>query len=174
MKFFKGCLMVVGALFGLLILLAVIGTMMQSPEERAANEQKVEEIVKQEAAKEQAKKDATPTKKAETKKVEAPAPLISVTQILKDYDNNKLKAEQTYKGKRFRVKGVVTSIGSDILDKPYITIGTGDQFEIISLQCIFKKKDADKLAKLDKGQQLVVTGTVDDYIMNILMKDCEF
>lgn len=171
MKFLKGCLTVVGGLFALMIVLGVVGTMMQSPEEKKAIEQQVEQDIKQEAAKEQAKEAV---KEAEAKKAAAPAPLVSAAQILKDYDNNKLKAENTYKGKKLRIKGIVTSIGSDMLGKPYVTIGTGEAFEVVSLQCFFSKKDEPKLAKLDKGQSIVAEGKIDDFVMNIIVQDCSF
>ena|SRR3990167_905268 len=186
MKFLKGCLTVFGGLFLLLVVASIIGVATQSPEERKKAEQQAEVEAKkfeeQEAAKEKYRQKLEATKEAEekaklaTKEAEEKAKLATVTasQIIKVYDNNKLKAEQEYKGKRLIIKGFVASIGDDFLGNPYFTFGSGQQIEIPSLQCLFKKKEADKLTKLNKGQPITVEGTIDDFSMNIIVRDCKF
>ncbi|PIQ23469.1 hypothetical protein COW36_09220 [bacterium (Candidatus Blackallbacteria) CG17_big_fil_post_rev_8_21_14_2_50_48_46] len=175
MKFLKGCLTIFGALFLLLVVVSIIGVAMQSPEERKKAEQQAEIEVKkseeQEAAKEKYRQKMEATKAAEEK---AKLATVTASQIIKVYDNNKLKAEQEYKGKRFIIKGFVSSIGDDFLGNPYFTFGSGEQIEIPSLQCLFKKKEADKLTKLNKGQPITVEGTIDDFSMNIIVRDCKF
>lgn len=175
MKFLKGCLTVFGGLFLLLVVASIIGVATQSPEERKKAEQQAEVETKkfeeQEAAKEKYREKIEANKAAEEK---AKLTTVTASQIIKVYDNNKLKAEQEYKGKRFIIKGFVSSIGDDFLGNPYFTFGSGEQIEIPSLQCLFKKKEADKLTKLNKGQPITVEGTIDDFSMNIIVRDCKF
>lgn len=98
---------------------------------------------------------------------------VTASQVLKDYDNNKISAEQKYKGKRFSITGFVNAIGENF-GQMYITLGTGSQFEVISIQCFFDEKYKTKLASLKKDQKVTIKGTVSDYVMNITAKDCEF
>lgn len=157
-KFIKGCFTLVGGFFVLVFILAVIGNMGRQNGQTRNNSTSTNQAPAQQAA----------------KAPEPPAPVatVNVSEILKSYENNKIKAEQTYKGKRLRIKGVVASIGSDVLDLPYVTIGTGASFEVPQIQCYFPKENAGQLANLDKGQSLTVEGTVDDYVMNVMVQDC--
>lgn len=157
-KFIKGCFTMVGGFFVLIIVLGVIaGLGRQSGQSGQTGGGQNQQAAKAPAA------QAPPA---------APLATVSASQILKAYENNKLKAEQTYAGKRIRVSGVVGSIGSDIMDQPYVTLGTGASFEVTQLQCMFSKEQAGQLANLDKGQSLTLEGTVDAYVMNVMVKDC--
>jgi hypothetical protein len=91
---------------------------------------------------------------SETSPKETPVMNVSIEKILKDYENNKLQAEQKYDNKRIKISGIVTAIGSDIVSQPYVTIGTGAQFEVTQIQCMFEKDQVNLLAKLNKGQPL--------------------
>lgn len=157
-KFIKGCFTLMGGLFALIVIIGVIGSM-----GRQSNQTSTQSTTTSQAPAQQAAKAPEPP---------APVATVNVSEILKSYENNKIKAEQTYKGKRLRIKGVVGSIGSDVLDLPYVTIGTGASFEVTQIQCYFPKENAGQLANLDKGQSLTVEGTVDAYVMNVIVQDC--
>lgn len=110
MKFLKGCLTVIGGLFALLIVLGVVGTMMQSPEERKANEQKAEEIIKQEEAKNQTK-EATKKKETAKKKEEIEADSLTGPQ------KNAVRSAKQYLGfQGFSRAGLIQQLSSDAGD----------------------------------------------------------
>lgn len=75
-------------------------------------------------------------------KVAAPVvPLfeVSAQQLAQAYDRNTVAADQQFKGKRFKVTGVVESINTDLFGAPYVTLRGGvNQF----MEPQFKLDDA--------------------------------
>ncbi|NBS70293.1 hypothetical protein EBT31_15485 [bacterium] len=55
-------------------------------------------------------------------------------KLYSDYRASGISADNTYKRKLVEVSGTVDNIGKDILDKPYISLKTGDI--IGSVQCM--------------------------------------
>lgn len=112
--------------------------------------------------------------KAEPPKVEAPPTAVDIKTLLGEYKDNEVRADAQFKGKRIQVTGKVGDIKKDILDKIFVTVGTGKQFEIPEVQCYFDDEHASKAATLSKGQTVTVKGTVKGLMMNVLVEDCEF
>lgn len=92
-------------------------------------------------------------------KVAAPVePLIEVSaqQLAQAYDRNTVAADQQFKGKRFKVTGVVDSINTDIFGDPYVTLRGGvnpfmqPQFEL-------GKPYSDYAARLSQGMRITLT-----------------
>jgi tRNA_anti-like len=105
----------------------------------------------------------------------APAALaVTLDTLLGDYKGNEVSADAQYKGKRISTTGLVDDIKKDILDRPYVTLGHGSDFEIPKVQCFIAASHTASAAALRKGQSLTVTGNVDGLMMNVLMKDCTF
>ena len=99
---------------------------------------------------------------------------VPVQQLLLEYKANEVAADQKYKGKRVRTTGIVDEIKKDFLDSIYVTIGTGAEFEIPSVQCYFDKSLANKAAALTKGQTISVDCDCDGLMLNVQMKNCAF
>lgn len=97
---------------------------------------------------------------------------VKIHQILSDYKNNEVNADNKYKGKLIRVTGLVDDIKKDFTDSLYVTIGTGAEFEIPVIQAFFDDTKNNQLAQLQKGQNITVTCRVDGLMMNVLAKDC--
>lgn len=74
---------------------------------------------------------------------------ISATDIAKAYEENTVAADQIYKKKLFKVRGVVTNINTDFAGDPYITMDGTNQFSQPHFS--FSKGDLEQLAKLKKG-----------------------
>lgn len=111
---------------------------------------------------------------AATTTVTTQPPMIEVNayDLMKEYKENEVAADQKYKGKVFKVTGVVENIGTDILDDVYITLETEDGF--YSIQCYFSKQsEIDKVASLQKGQQITLEGRCSGMTLNVIMKNCE-
>ena len=59
---------------------------------------------------------------------------VSAGQLLNDYDNNEVAANQSYRGKIVEVSGTVKSIGES-WGSTYVAVGTGEDFELIDVWC---------------------------------------
>lgn len=104
---------------------------------------------------------------------EVPELTVSAKEIIDAFEENELKGKQTYTGKRAEITGVVGDIG-EILGSVYVTLGSGEDFEIIMLQCFFKDEDEmAKVAELKKGDTLTLIGTIGEQSMYIEVKDCK-
>lgn len=99
-----------------------------------------------------------------------PALETTAAEMVSAYESNELAAEKKYEGKVVKITGVVGDIKKDILDKPYVTLGTGKQFEVRQVQCFLA--DGVDATTLNKGDQVTLTGRVDQLMMNVLVKDC--
>lgn len=105
----------------------------------------------------------------------APSALtVELDALLGGYKGNEVAADAKYKGKRIRTTGLVGDIKKDILDRPYVTVGHGTDFEIPTVQCFLASSYTGRAASLRKGQSITVTGKVDGLMMNVLMSDCTF
>ncbi|MGU1251456.1 OB-fold protein [Pseudomonas aeruginosa] len=108
-------------------------------------------------------------------KVSAPAtPLyeISAQQLAQAYDRNTVAADQQFKGKRFKVTGVVDSINTDMFGTPYVTLRGGvNQF--MEPQFELNEERASYAAGLQSGMRisLVCTGR-GDVAKTPMSKDC--
>ena len=109
-------------------------------------------------------------KKEEPKKVEAIK--VSAVDLAAAYEGNEVKADKTYKDKAVEVTGKVKDIGV-ILGQTYVVLSSGKDFSITDVQCFFKDKaEIDKVAELNKGDTVTITGEVDGKSMNVGINDC--
>ena len=98
-------------------------------------------------------------------KVVAPVePLLEVSaqQLAQAYDRNTVAADQQFKGKRFKVTGVVESINTDLFGNPYVTLRGGvNQF--MEPQFQLDDAHANYAAGLQSGMRisLICTGSGD-------------
>lgn len=98
---------------------------------------------------------------------------VSVEQILKDYEENEVSADNKYKGKKVAISGVVDSVSKDVLNDTYIKIDTGSDYEAFGAQCYIADTQLEKVAELKSGDKITVTGYVSSYSLNIVLKECE-
>jgi hypothetical protein len=83
------------------------------------------------------------------------------------YEDNPIAADEQFRGKRVSVIGRIDRIGREILGSPYIVLEN-------DIQCGFSKADESLIARLKKGQKVMVTGEVRGLILlNVYIKDCE-
>lgn len=99
---------------------------------------------------------------------------VSVNDLLSEYKANEIRADGRFKGEWVRVSGVVDSVKKDITDSMYVTVGTGQRFEIPQVQCFLTKSQEAHAASIDKGAKVTLTGKVSGLMMNVIVKDCEF
>jgi hypothetical protein len=113
--------------------------------------------------------------KEKAAKQEAKADMLKVAarEIIEAYKGNEVKADNAYKGKYVEVSGIVSNVAKDIMDHPYVTVGTGEDFAVIEVQCTFAEKASAAAADIEKGKKISVRGHVKGKLMNVLLEDCE-
>ena len=87
---------------------------------------------------------------------------VNTQQLAQAYDRNTVAADQQFKGKRFRVTGVVESINTDLFGNPYVTLRGGvNQF--MEPQFQLDDAHANYAAGLQSGMRisLICTGSGD-------------
>ncbi|WP_338756741.1 hypothetical protein V9385_14970 [Pseudomonas juntendi] len=120
-------------------------------------------------------KAATATTQSQPAKVAAPVtPLfeVSAQQLAQAYDRNTVAADQQFKGKTFKVTGVVDSINTDLFGSPYVTLRGGvNQF--MEPQFQLDDAHANYAAGLQSGMRisLICTGR-GDVAKTPMSKDC--
>ncbi len=111
-------------------------------------------------------KAAAPTT-SQSQPAEVAAPVVPVfevntQQLAQAYDRNTVAADQQFKGKRFKVTGVVESINTDLFGNPYVTLRGGvNQF--MEPQFQLDDAHANYAAGLQSGMRisLICTGSGD-------------
>jgi tRNA_anti-like len=73
--------------------------------------------------------------------------------IAADYEQNEIAADERFKGRRIRITGTIHDIGKDILDAPYLSLGSGST----EVQATFERDEAPSLARLLRGQIVSMT-----------------
>jgi hypothetical protein len=98
---------------------------------------------------------------------------VQIGTLLSEYKDNEVRADSQFKGKYFRVSGVVDAVAKDMMNSMYVTVGTGAAFELPKVQCMLRSDQATMASKLSKGSRTSVMGKVEGKMMNVLLRDCE-
>lgn len=122
-----------------------------------------------------AKGVADHAKKQEVEKAAAKESVVAadIAEMLATYKSNEIKADSKWKGKFVEISGKVDDIKKDIVDKMYVTVGTGGDFEIPQVQCYFDDAHSKVLGDLEKGQAVKIRGLVKGLMGNVVLEDCE-
>lgn len=97
---------------------------------------------------------------------------LSAATLIAAYEANEVAADEKFSGKLIEVTGVIDSISKDILGDPYVTLGSGKDFEFAHVQAMFPADAAKQLTGLRKGQTLTVQCICGGKVMNVIGKDC--
>ena len=102
-----------------------------------------------------------------------PAMTVQAADLISAYKSNEISADNKYKGRLVNVAGgTVADVKKDLLDKPYVAIGTGALFEFPQIQCHLRQDQVNKAASLSKGRKIAVRGTVRGLIGHVQVHDC--
>jgi len=85
-----------------------------------------------------------------------PAIIVTAPELISDYQANEIAADQRYKGRVIQVSGAVESIGKDIVDSMYITLKSGEKYDVVSVQCFFDDSAGPRLARLRESDNVTV------------------
>ncbi len=97
---------------------------------------------------------------------------LSAAALINAYEANEVAADEKFKGAIVQVTGKIESVGKDFTGDPYVSIGSGKDFELTHVQAIFTGDDVKPLAKLKKGAEVTVQCTCNGKLMNVLLKEC--
>lgn len=113
-------------------------------------------------------------KKGSAHKEGAAATEVTATDLLSAYEDNEVAADKKYKGRWVKITGIVGDIKKGVLGKVYVTIGTGERFELPIVQCFAAKRMSDDAASLKRGQKITAKGRVEGLMMNVVVRECTF
>lgn len=110
----------------------------------------------------------------ETKQEEVIDITITGADLAKAFEDNEVKAKKDYTGKRAEITGTVQDIG-EMFGQTYIVLESQEEFSITNVQCFFKdEKEIDKIATLEKGNEVTIIGTIGEKSINVSVNDCKF
>ena len=103
-------------------------------------------------------------------------PIISVSarQILKDFNNNEIRAGEQYNGKRVRITGCAASIDNTMGVLGIFINSCGGDFDIDYIHAQFSDNAKSRLSKLNKNQRVVVECSIIDGgdVMGVAAENC--
>lgn len=99
---------------------------------------------------------------------------ITATELIDSYDDNQVKCKQLYDDQDLKVTGTVKSMGTDILDHVYVSLGHDTRYVIVGIQCYAKDKDTEnQIAELKEGDVITVVGKGDCGSLSFSLKNAE-
>ena len=93
---------------------------------------------------------------------------VTPSSLFSAYENNEIKADNTYKNRYVKMTGRIDDIGKDIIDNMYVTFSASDFFGI---QVYFNDEDSGTVSELNKGSTITVVCKVEGLMGNVLCKD---
>jgi hypothetical protein len=129
----------------------------------------VSKQVQEAAARERQKEEQEATAREEQRRQKAKADgamLADTFALLVMYEQNEIRADAAFKGKRLWITGTVTGTGREILGRPYVMLNE-------KVQCVFAKQNEPQVADLNLGQGVTVSGDCSGKtLLHILVNNC--
>ena len=84
---------------------------------------------------------------------------VSVRTLTDAWDNNSIAADRKYKGQIINIEGYLESIDTNF-GISIVTLNDGSSFSLGGVSCTMKSGQQDQLAKLNKGERMVLRGEI--------------
>ena len=101
---------------------------------------------------------------------------ITAKQLVKEYADNEVSADNKYKGKVLLVTGTIDDIGKDLVDDIYVAMGessfTGFE-DGFGVQCFFSDKHKKEVGNLKKGDSIKIKGKCDGVLGYVHLMGCQ-
>jgi hypothetical protein len=98
---------------------------------------------------------------------------IKAKTLVAEYQANEVAADLKYSKKRITVSGKLASVDKGPLGEIFVLVGSGKQFEMNRVRCKAGQEQTQEIAKLQKGDELLVYGTVEGALIgDVLLGDC--
>lgn len=95
---------------------------------------------------------------------------VSATNLVNEFKNNELQANEIYKGKEFIITGQIHSI-KESMGNIVLSL-KADEFGFETVDCIVLPEEKEKVIKLKKNQKIKVKGTITGImIVSVQVKD---
>lgn len=106
---------------------------------------------------------------------EAVSTETTAVELANEYDKNTVAADNKFKEKRFKIRGVIAEISTDMFDNAVITMKSGDDFGFNNPQLTLKESEKAEAAGLSAGQNatLICIGA-GDVAKTPMAEDCIF
>ena len=99
---------------------------------------------------------------------------VSSTDLIASYEDNQVKCKQLYDGKWLAVTGKVSSVGTDVLDKTYVCLGSDDEYTFVGVQCYTENDEfINMISELSEGDTITVYGKGDCGSMSFTIDNIE-
>ena len=103
--------------------------------------------------------------------VQTPPPLISVTEIQREFDANVLTTMDKCEGKYLQLTGQVRKVGQEILGYPYITLKSGENRGVT---CRFPTDLTNRVESVSVGERIVITARFNATTFSLNFDRCTF
>ena len=100
---------------------------------------------------------------------------VTANDLYGAFEDNEVKAEQTYKGKNIRITGTISEINAAETFSSANVLLTVDNTFVGCVQCCFNSsEDAKALANLKKGQSVTIVGVCGKLeLWNVMVTGCQ-
>ena len=98
-------------------------------------------------------------------------PTISAGALGSAFSDNEVAARRKYVDKTYRITGIIESFSTDYSGAPIVYLRTSEL--LTSIKCFFSLSDEELIATLHKGANITVQGRIDDYGINVKVKNCK-
>jgi hypothetical protein len=100
--------------------------------------------------------------------------VIDASDLWRAYDQNEVLADSQYKGKKIEVHGLIQDISVGLAGGAHISLQADPNNPLADVNCSMNDDQKDRVAKLSKGQPIVVRGTVEmKVIESVGLDGCE-
>lgn len=97
---------------------------------------------------------------------------VAAGDIYSAYQANEIAADQQYRNKAVEISGSIIEISENKYGDPYVLLGDGGRYEFFGVQCFFSTTAEPELAKLAKGQKIVIQGECTGYNIDVIVENC--
>ncbi|GJH28164.1 OB-fold putative lipoprotein [Caballeronia novacaledonica] len=102
----------------------------------------------------------------------AAIPDVAASDLYAEYRRNEVAADERYRGRTLSVTGVVTRIGKDFRDRPFLNIQGGDsKYDYVQAR-FGKGQDTASIARTEPGESVTVICRGDGMLVNTPQLDC--
>lgn len=101
--------------------------------------------------------------------------VITAAQLLQEFQDDPVAADQKYRDKSFELTGVLERQGRFGGGVPFVILHAGDDNAKVKIECYFDGADPaaeTRLQQLAKGQNITVSGEYDGQAGNLQVGDC--
>jgi membrane-bound lytic murein transglycosylase len=108
--------------------------------------------------------------------------VVTAADLVREFQNDPVAADQKYAGKYLEIAGVVERTGRGRYEAQFVILHGGDENAKVKIECFFDpvydedegrvKEDGAGVKRLGKGQTITVRGEYDGRVSNVQLREC--